>query len=160
MSTINWNCRGFGNPRTVYALKRALQKEALQFIFLMETKLSQEAMKYKQQELEYTQGLAVSSHGQSRGLALQWKSDSKVAIQGFSRWHIDAHVACTITRLTWRLTGFYGQPDTSRREETWSILESLGHFNHLSWLCIGDYNEIISQAKTSRCRIRSARQLD
>ena len=160
MSTINWNCRGFGNPRTVYALKRALQKEALQFIFLMETKLSHEAIKYKQQELEYTQGLAVSSHGQSGGLALLWKSDSKVVVQGFSRWHINAHVTCAITGLTWRLTGFYGQPDTRRHEETWSILESLRHFNHLSWLCIRDYNEIIRQVETLGCRIHPARQLD
>uniref|UniRef100_A0A7N2MKR5 DUF4283 domain-containing protein n=1 Tax=Quercus lobata TaxID=97700 RepID=A0A7N2MKR5_QUELO len=84
MSTISWNYRELRNPCTVHALKRALQKEAPQFIFLMETKLSQEAMKYKQQELEYTQGLAVSSHGQSGGLALLWKPDSKVAVQGFS----------------------------------------------------------------------------
>ena len=83
----------------------------------------------KQQEPEYTQGLVVSSHGQSGGLALLWETDSKVAVQGFSCWYINAYVICTITGLTWRITGFYGQPDTSRREETWSILESLKQSN-------------------------------
>lgn len=42
-------------------------------------------MKYKKQELGYTQGLVISSMGQSGGLALQWKPETKVAVQGFSR---------------------------------------------------------------------------
>lgn len=48
------------------------------------------------------------------------------------------------TGLKWRLTGFYRQLDTSRREETWTLLESLKHSNNLPWLCLKDYNEIIS----------------
>ena len=117
-------------------------------------------MNYKKQELGYIQGFAVSSIGQSGGLALLWKPDSKVAVQGFSRWHIDALITCTHTGLIWRLTSFYGQPDTSKHEETWSLLESLGQFNQLPWLCIGDYNEIVSQTETSGGCVRPARQLD
>nr|POF20769.1 hypothetical protein CFP56_73574 [Quercus suber] len=63
-------------------------------------------------------------------------------------------------RLKWRLTGFYRQPDTSRREETWTLLESLKHSNNLLWLCLGDYNEIISQAEKSGGSLRPARQMD
>ena len=114
-------------------------------------------MNHKKQELGYTQGLAVSGIGQSGGLALLWKPESKVAIQGFSRWHIDAYITCTRTGIIWRLTSFYRQPDTSKREETWTILESLGHSNQLPWLCIGDYNEIISQTETSGSCARLAR---
>ena len=126
----------------------------------MEIKLSQEDMKYKKQELGYTQGLAVSSISQSGDLALLWKPKTKVAIQGFSRWHIDAYITCASTGVTWRLIGFYGQPDTNKREETWSILESLGRTNQLPWLCIGDFNEILSHSEKSDGRLRPARQLD
>ena len=119
----------------------------------METKLSQEEMQYKKQELGYTQGLAVSNDGQSRGLALLWKLETMVAVQGFSRWHIDAHITCNKIGTKWRMTGFYGHPVTSKREETWSILESLGHANQLLWLCIGDYNEIVSQFEKSGGRL-------
>ena len=101
MSTISWNCWGLGNPRIVHALQRALHTEAPQLVFLMETKLSQEDMKYKKQELGYTQGLAVSSIGQSGDLALLWKPETKVAVQGFSRWHINAHITCAIIGVTW-----------------------------------------------------------
>ena len=160
ISTINWNCRGLGNPQTVHALQQALHTEALQLVFLMETKLSQEEMQYKKQELGYTQGLEVSSNGQSRGLALLWKSETMVVVQGFSRWHINAHITCNKTGTKWRMTGFYGHPVTSKREETWSILESLDHANQLPWLCIGDYNEIVSQSEKFRGQLQPVKQLD
>lgn len=117
-------------------------------------------MKYKKHELGYTQGFIVSSMGQSGGLALFWKLETKAAIQGFSSWHIDAHIICNTIAATWRLTGFHGQPDTSKREESWSILESLDQKNQMPWLCIGDYNEITSQFEKSRGRLRPSRQIN
>ena len=125
----------------------------------METKLSQEHMKYKQQELDYKQGLSVSSHGQNGGLALLWKPDSKEQFKD-SRVGTSILISHALLLVIWRLTSFYGQPNTSKCEETWFILESLSHSNHLPWLCIGDYNEIISQIETSRCRTRLTRQLE
>ena len=59
-----------------------------------------------------------------------------------------------------RLTGFYGHPDTNKREETWTLLESFGRSNTLPWLCLGDYNEILSQVKKAKGRLRPARQMD
>lgn len=86
--------------------------------------------------------------------------ETKVAVQGFSRWHIDTHITCNTTGAKWRLTGFYGQPDTSKREETWSISESLYRTNQLPWLCIRDYNKIISQSEKSGGRLWPSRHLD
>ena len=48
----------------------------------------------------------------------------------------------------------------SRREETWTLLESLKHSNNLPWLCLGDYNETISQTEKSGGRLRPTRQMD
>lgn len=126
----------------------------------METKLSQEEMKYKKQELGYTQGLVVSSMGLSGGLAFLWKPKTKVAVQDFSRWHIEEHITCNSTGTNWRLIGFYGQPNTSKREEMWSILESLGRTNQLPWLYIGDYNEITRQFENFGGRLRPGRHID
>ena len=102
----------------------------------------------------------MSSDGFSGGLALLWKPNTQVNVQNFSRWFIDAHILCNDTGLKLRLIGFYRQPDMSRREETWTLLESLKHSNNLPWLCLGDYNEIISQTKKSGGRLRPTRQMD
>ena len=42
----------------------------------------------------------------------------------------------------WHLTGFYGNPETSKRVESWKLLNSLCSISHLPWLVIGDFNEI------------------
>ena len=67
---------------------------------------------------------------------------------------------CETTGICWRLTGFYGHPETSKREETWTLHESLGQTNHLPWLCIGDFNEITSQFEKVGGCLRPTRQMD
>ena len=131
MSVLSWNCRGLRNHRTVNALKRAWKKEAPICVFLMETKLSTDQLNAKKQNWDYNQGLVVSSEGQSGGLALLWKPDTTVHVKKISRWFINAHVFCEMTRIFWRLTSFYGHLETSKRKETWTFLESLDQTNHL-----------------------------
>ena len=117
MSILSWNYRGLGILRTVNALKRAWNREALICVFLMETKLSTEQLNNMKQNWDYNQGLVVSSNGLSSGLALLWKPNTQVHVQNFSRWFIHAHIVCADIGLKWRLTGFYGHPDTSKRKE-------------------------------------------
>ena len=57
----------------------------------------------------------VSSEGQSGGLALLWKPDTKVHVKNFSRWFIDAHVFCQTIGICWRLIGFYRHPENVRK---------------------------------------------
>ena len=71
----------------------------------------------------------MSSDGQSGSLAMLWKLESKVEVKGLSRWCIDMYIDYDKAKERWRLTGFYGHPITSKREETWLILESFGQNN-------------------------------
>ncbi|KAL4599444.1 hypothetical protein ACB092_11G127700 [Castanea dentata] len=48
----------------------------------------------------------------------------------------------------------------NKREETWTLLESLKHNNQIPWLCIGDFNEITSSSEKAGGNIRQARQMD
>lgn len=68
----------------------------------------------------------VSSDSFSGGLALLWKPSTQVHVKNFSGWYIDAHIVCDSTGAKWMLTEFYGHPNTSKWEETWALLESLG----------------------------------
>lgn len=117
-------------------------------------------MNAKKQNWDYNQGLVVSSNGLSGSLALLWKPDTKVHIKNFSRWFINAHIFCGTIGLCWRLIGFYGHLETSKREETWTLLESLRRSNHLPWLCVGHFNKIMSQSEKVGVCLRPARQMD
>ena len=61
---------------------------------------------------------------------------------------------------SWHFTSLFGQPDTRKREETWQILEAFGRCNTLPWLCIGDYNEILSNSEKLGGQLRPERQMD
>lgn len=42
------------------------------------------------------------------------------------------------------ITFIYGQPDHSKKEEVWLELKHLKQIARTNWLCIGDFNQILS----------------
>ncbi|XP_075650222.1 uncharacterized protein LOC142620797 [Castanea sativa] len=42
----------------------------------------------------------------------------------------------------WHLIGFYGNPTTSLRADSWRMLQTLSSSSQLPWVVIGDFNEI------------------
>lgn len=44
----------------------------------------------------------------------------------------------------WRLTSFYGYPESSRRRESWNLFRLLSTSSSLPWLCIGDFNDLLA----------------
>ena len=112
-------------------------------IFLMETKLVIAELDVIKEGLKRTQGLVVPSKRRSGGLALLWKQDLNVSVQSFSKSHIDTIINQNDGSQSWRFTGFYGNPDTSKREESWLLLKSFSSINTLSWVCIRDFNELM-----------------
>ena len=75
-------------------------------------------------------------------MALLWKEDFQLDVQTSSDNHIDAVVDQGMDDA-WRITGFYGNPDSANREDSWSLLHDLSHCYSLPWICIGDFNEIL-----------------
>lgn len=112
-------------------------------IFLIETKLFVTEMDGVKESLKRAQGLVVPSAGWSGGLALLWKSSLTVDVQSFSDSHIDAIVKPEDGSEEWRFTGFYRNPKTSKRDESWQLLQRLSKGNTLSWVHVGDFNELM-----------------
>ncbi|XP_027086733.2 uncharacterized protein [Coffea arabica] len=90
-------------------------------------------------------GIGVDAQGTSGGLALLWKKDLDISLNRFASNFIDANVH--MPNYTWRLTGFYGHPDASKRKYSWDSLCQLSSQSRLPWLCIGDYNEVLNQSE-------------
>ena len=64
-------------------------------------------------------------------------------IKSYSQHHIDVVVTEASSGFKWRLTGFYGHPETHRRKESWNFLATLNNQFQLPWLCLEDFNEIL-----------------
>ena len=158
MNLVSWNCQGLGNPKAVRALHSMVKSKAPKVLFLMETKLSGKRMEGIRTKVGFDYAFTVPSVGRSGGLALLWKQEVDVRIQNFSQHHIDAHIDPNQLQC-WRLTGFYGCPEQHRRKESWALLKHLNSLNSLPWLCIVDFNEILTIAEKSGGQDRPMRQI-
>ena len=143
MNAICWNCQELGNPCTIKALQKVVLEEDPILGVIIETKLVVSEMEGIKSKLDRQQGLVVPSIKWGGGSALLWRSSTEVDVQAFSPRHIDAIVTEEHGNRTWRFIGFYGHPKTSKRNESWRLLEELGKRSDLPWICIGDFNEIL-----------------
>ena len=77
--------------------------------------------------------------GHGGGLVLFWKATVNLVVIDSSKYYIETWIEKDSPNK-WRFTGFYGEPDTSRRSEAWDSLRSLNHHLDIPWLCAGDFN--------------------
>ena len=115
MSLLSLNYRGLGNRQTVHALVKVINKHDHNIVFLTKTKSSLDWMLKVRDWCKYKNGFIVPNRGSSGGLALFWKQEIRLDIQTYSHSHVDAWVDGGNGIGWWHLTGFYGEPDTSKR---------------------------------------------
>jgi exonuclease III len=144
MNIISWNCRGLGNLRTVRELCRIVKQKTPKMVFLMETKLRKEKMDIIRCKLGFISMFVVDSAEKSGGLALFWDDGIVVDIKNYSQRHINGVVFGRGFEVPWNFTGFYGHPNASKRVEAWALLKYLAHMDSAPWVCIGDFNEILT----------------
>ena len=116
MKILSLNCRGLGIPEAIQELCCLANKEGLKILFLSETRLNIDGFHRLKRKLEVMDGFVVPRIGLGGGLALLWRDGVGVDIQTSSSHHIDALIKQE--GVTWRLTSFYGHPETLRRGES------------------------------------------
>ena len=82
--------------------------------------------------------------GRGGGLGLMWSNETQVEVRSYSKYHIEVVIGEVNDDKRWRFTGFYGEPDTNKRHDSWDILHFLKDSCCLPWLCAGDFNELLS----------------
>jgi hypothetical protein len=123
-------------------------------VFLMETKLRKEKMEAIRCKLGFSSMFVVDSVSRSSGLALLWGEEIFLDIQNFSHHHISGVVKNLSEGALYKFTDFYGHPDVSKRVETCALIKHLAYMDSTSWLCIGDFNEVLTTLEKwggSRC---------
>ncbi|XP_074323276.1 uncharacterized protein LOC141660211 [Apium graveolens] len=144
MSTYSWNCRGLGTPWAIQFLKESVLQKQPRFIFLSETLCKSDIVEKVRVVLKYEGALAVDSQGHNGGLALFWRNNSDLRVLSYNKNLIDVMVDIQGWH-TYRMTCLYGEPDRTRRRETWDLIRMLNNQVNLPWVFIGDFNNILSQ---------------
>jgi hypothetical protein len=85
---------------------------------------------------------AVDSDGLSGGIGSLWTDEVHVELKNYGQAHIDVRVRRRNSdQPPWRFTGFYGEPRTENRYQSWDFLHTLYGISHEGWICVGDFNE-------------------
>ncbi|XP_035546500.1 uncharacterized protein LOC118348588 [Juglans regia] len=143
MNCLSWNCQGLGNPRIVNNLQLMVQNKSPKFVFLMETKCNRFKLETVKRQLKFDNSFVVDSIGARGGLAFLWKEEAEAEVVSYTQHHISLIVKEMRAGGYWILTDFYGNPITSKRHESWKLLQALTPTRSTSWVCIGDFNEIL-----------------
>ena len=146
MSILSLNCCGLGDESAVGELFRLIKVQRPRIVFLMETKLKKKGIEEVKNELKIDNVVCVDRIGMSGGLALFWDSEWDVKLRTLSKSHIDV-IVIEKDGVSWRLIGIYGHPKKLKRIETWNLMRLLHQQVTLPWICIGDFNEILSAMK-------------
>ena len=118
-------------------------------VFLMETKSHKNKMEKLRTKLGFPNMFVVDCVRKSGGLALLWEDGGDVEIQNFSQRHIQVIIHNCLLHVEWKFTTFYGYPDATKRIEAWSLLKHLANIGPVPWVCVGDFNEVLSL--TEKC---------
>ncbi|XP_042962521.1 uncharacterized protein LOC122296792 [Carya illinoinensis] len=160
MKHLAWNCRGLGNPRTVRELHLLVKEKSPDIIFLSETKCRRERIEKIRDRLKYACSFSVDSRGRSGGLAFIWKEGVEADLDSYSQSHISLLINASNSSLKRTLTGFYGQPITAKRSESWDLLRLIHSRIQTPWLCMGDFNEIMYQDEKFGFGTRPFKQME
>jgi hypothetical protein len=159
MKILRWNCRGLGNPRIVRELRQLVKNKRPEVVFIMETKMLSTKLDPIRSKLGFKNVFGVDSCGKSGGLALFWQEEVKLEIHNYSRRHINAIVSGE-GRTPWKLSGFYGHLDVSKRGEVWGLMRTLATFQPEAWVVIGDFNEIVESSEKQGVGNRPRSQME
>ena len=127
-------------------------------VFLAETLADEARLEYVKNRIQIDKKCVVERINRGGGLVLFWKNDLVVDVISSSLNHIDA-VINKDTEAAWRFTGFYGEPESHGRHESWDLLHNLHSQNSLAFLCAGDFNEILKQSEKLGGRMRPLGQM-
>jgi hypothetical protein len=147
MTTLSWNCRGLGNPRTVQELCQLCKVKKPNLVFLWKLRYDKKKMEKIRSKLGFRNCFIVDCIGRSEGLALLWREDLEFEIQNYSRRHINVIVTPRRGGERWKMTGFYGNPEPHKRHESWALLHHLAGLNPKPWVCFRDFNEVTDRGE-------------
>lgn len=141
MIVLSWNCKGLGQAATVPTICELARTRRPDIIFLYETLSFGVRLEALRVKLKFNSYFSIDCIGHSGRIAVLWNESSLCSVLNYSRNHIDL---ISGNGEEWRVTGFYRIPERGRRHISWNLLCHLVSINSLPWVCIGNFNDILS----------------
>lgn len=145
MTVLSWNCRDLGKFSTVLQCHKIAQEYRPDVLFLMEIRLAKD----KGEEMWFIYlfiffyGWELPRDGLSGGILLVWMPNQRLQIIYASKNLVRTNLLDNKgTPLS--ITFVYGHPILAKREDVWNKLKDLKLLTHPNWLCIGDFNQVLS----------------
>lgn len=149
----------FCTPATVRELRELAKEYAPSMLCLVETQLEGSRVENLSDSIGFNKSYSVSSTGRSGGLCLFWNDEIKVEIIDYSEYHIDTVVE-GLADNPFRATFVYGEAQVNERHKTWDMLQRIVINSNLSWVAMGDFNEVLLQSKHDGVGPRSQGQIN
>ena len=102
-------------------------------------------MKKLANSIGFTKFVVVGARGLARGICMLWSASLDVSVLEFDSRTTVITVSDSI--CSWTLIGFYGPPYQAKRRKAWGILNALLQSINGPWMCFGDFNYVVAEAK-------------
>ena len=147
MKLLGWNCRGIYNASTVRALKAQIKGVRPDLIFLSETKALVSRMDFVKSSFGFDNMLVIEAKGKASGLCVIWKNGFSVREVEYNKNLIAVSISDSVCE--WLMVGFYGLSYFSKNKKAWENLMALLESYPGPWMCMGDFNYVISEDEVS-----------
>lgn len=136
-----------------------MRDQAPNVCFLMETRLDNDGFEEWCGYLVFRNKIIVKQPNTGGGLALLWKEEVRLELINYTMHHVLVKVI-EEDGFAWFLTCFYSWPEVEQRFKLWALLNHLRSFVNCLWMCIGDFNAILSSSEKLSKRPEQARLID
>jgi hypothetical protein len=136
MSTLNWNCRGLGQPHTVQELIHLVHQYCPKIVFISETRHHRDRVSNLRYRIGLKNAFVVDGQGKG-GLVLYWDDSIKLTVLSYGVHFIDTLIWDGDHHASWCATFVYGEPQTQDRHIMWELMKRIKLVSKTPWLLIG-----------------------
>ena len=145
MNFLLWNCKGALNPDFKKRVLGMIVNHSPVIMVITKTRVGGDRARKIIEDLPFDGSFVVDTIGYIGGLWLLWKKDEvDISMLSFTEQEIHATMKVCSNKLSWLLSSIYASPRIVKRKILWSNVSQVAQLHNMSWLLLGDFNEVLT----------------